>query len=183
MEMGVIFAGFGGQGVLLAGKVLARAGMDRGLEVTWLPSYGPEMRGGTANCTVVLSDQPIGSPIVDTPQALVALNAPSFDRFEPAVAKGGWVVYNASLVKRPPKREDVTNLPIPINDIAQQLGNSRVINMVALGALVRASGVVPLESVIEAMAYEMRERGRDRLIEINSQALRRGWEEAGSLLG
>jgi 2-oxoglutarate ferredoxin oxidoreductase subunit gamma len=183
MEMGVIFAGFGGQGVLLAGKVLARAGMDQDLEVTWLPSYGPEMRGGTANCTVVLSDQPIGSPIVDTPQALVALNAPSLDRFEPAVAEGGLVVYNSSLVKRSPKREDVRNLPVPINDIAQELGNPRVINMVALGALVRASGIVPLEAVIEAMAYEMRERGRDRLIEINSQALRRGWEEAESLLG
>lgn len=183
MELGVIFAGFGGQGILLAGKVLARAGMDQGLEVTWLPSYGPEMRGGTANCTVVLADQPIGSPIVDAPRALVAMNLPSLDRFEPRVAAEGLIVYNSSLIPRDPKREDVQGIPVPVNDIARELGNARVINMVALGALVRASGVVPLEAVVAAMAREMRERGRDRLIEINRQALERGFNEAEKLLG
>lgn len=100
MEFGVIFAGFGGQGILLAGKILARAGMEQGLEVTWLPSYGPEMRGGTANCTVVLSSRMIGSPIVDAPQALVALNLPSLDRFEPQVAPQGAIVFNSSLIRR-----------------------------------------------------------------------------------
>ena len=183
MELEVIFAGFGGQGILLSGKVLARAGMDQGLEVTWLPSYGPEMRGGTANCTVVLSDKPIGSPIVDAPGALVAMNLPSLDRFEPRVESGGVIVYNSSLISRDLKRDDVRGIPVPVNDIARELGNPRVINMVALGALLKASGVVPLEAAAEAMAHEMRERGRDRLIEINRQALERGWEEAERRLG
>ncbi|RLE30138.1 2-oxoacid:ferredoxin oxidoreductase subunit gamma [Candidatus Acetothermia bacterium] len=183
MELGVIFAGFGGQGILLSGKVLARAGMDQGLEVTWLPSYGPEMRGGTANCTVVLSDKPIGSPIVDAPGALVAMNLPSLDRFEPRVESGGVIVYNSSLISRDLKRDDVRGIPVPVNDIARELGNPRVINMVALGALLKASGVVPLEAAAEAMAHEMRERGRDRLIEINRKALERGWEEAERRLG
>ncbi|RLE28731.1 2-oxoacid:ferredoxin oxidoreductase subunit gamma, partial [Candidatus Acetothermia bacterium] len=107
MEKAVIFAGFGGQGILLAGKILARAGMNRGLEVTWLPSYGPEMRGGTANCTVVVADSQIGSPVVDNPEALVAMNAPSLDRFEGRVAAGGVIVVNSSLVKRAVKRHDV----------------------------------------------------------------------------
>lgn len=183
MELGVIFAGFGGQGILLSGKVLARAGMDRGLEVTWLPSYGPEMRGGTANCTVVLSDKPIGSPIVDAPGALVAMNLPSLDRFEPRVAPQGIIVYNSSLIPRSLERDDVTGIPLPVNDIARELGNPRVINMVALGALIRATGVVPLEAAVEAMAHEMRERGRDRLIEVNETALRRGFAEAEKHLG
>ncbi|HIE48244.1 TPA: 2-oxoacid:ferredoxin oxidoreductase subunit gamma [Candidatus Bipolaricaulota bacterium] len=183
MELGVIFAGFGGQGILLSGKVLARAGMDQGLEVSWLPSYGPEMRGGTANCTVVLSDKPIGSPIVDAPQALVAMNLPSLDRFEPRVEAGGLIVYNSSLISRDLARDDVKGIPVPVNDIARELGNVRVINMVALGALVRGSGVVPLEAVVTAMAHEMRGRGRDRLIEINKQALERGFAEAEKHLG
>jgi len=183
MELGVIFAGFGGQGILLSGKVLARAGMDQGLEVSWLPSYGPEMRGGTANCTVVLSDKPIGSPIVDAPQALVAMNLPSLDRFEPRVETGGLIVYNSSLISRGLARDDVKGIPVPVNDIARELGNVRVINMVALGALVRGSGVVPLEAVVAAMAHEMRGRGRDKLIEINEQALERGFAEAEKHLG
>ncbi|MCD6141670.1 2-oxoacid:acceptor oxidoreductase family protein, partial [Candidatus Bipolaricaulota bacterium] len=100
MERSVIIAGFGGQGVILAGKILAQAGMDHGLEVTWLPSYGPEMRGGTANCTVVLSEEPVGSPIVDEPTDLIAMNLPSLDKFEPMVAKGGTIVANRSLIER-----------------------------------------------------------------------------------
>ncbi|HAF70029.1 MAG: Pyruvate/ketoisovalerate oxidoreductase, gamma subunit [Acetothermia bacterium 64_32] len=183
MELGVIFAGFGGQGILLAGKVLARAGMDRGLEVTWLPSYGPEMRGGTANCTVVLADEPIGSPIVDAPQALVAMNLPSLDRFEGRVAKDGLIVYNSSLIPRALKRSDVRGIPVPANDIARQLGSPRTINMVALGALLRALGAVPLEAAEEAMAHELRARGRERLIEVNQRALARGFSEAGKYLG
>ncbi|NOX45239.1 MAG: 2-oxoacid:ferredoxin oxidoreductase subunit gamma [Caldiserica bacterium] len=178
MEKSVVFAGFGGQGILLAGKVLARAGMNRGLEVTWLPSYGPEMRGGTANCTVVVADAPIGSPVVDRPDALVAMNAPSLDRFEPRVAEGGVIVVNSSLVKRGIGRPDVRAIPVPANDIAAELGNPRVINMVALGALVRALAVVSLEDVVAAMEEELRGKGRDELIELNREALRRGFSEA-----
>lgn len=183
MEIGVIFAGFGGQGILLSGKVLARAGMDQGLEVTWLPSYGPEMRGGTANCTVMLSDHPIGSPIVDSPEALVAMNLPSLDRFEPRVAKDGVIVYNSSLISRALTRDDVQGIPVPVNDIARQLGNPRTINMVALGALLRAQAVVPLEAAVEAMAHEMRARGRENLVGINRTALERGYQEAEKHLG
>ncbi|MCR4391578.1 MAG: 2-oxoacid:acceptor oxidoreductase family protein [Candidatus Acetothermia bacterium] len=174
MEIGVIFAGFGGQGILLAGKVLARAGMDQGLEVTWLPSYGPEMRGGTANCTVILADEPVGSPIVDAPRALVALNGPSLDRFEPKVAPGGAVVVNSSLVPRPVRRKDVQGIPVPVNDIARELGEPRAINMVALGAVVRALGILPLQAVVQAMAEELGAKGRERLVEANRLALRRG---------
>jgi 2-oxoglutarate ferredoxin oxidoreductase subunit gamma len=178
MEKAVIFAGFGGQGILLAGKILARAGMNRGLEVTWLPSYGPEMRGGTANCTVVVADSPIGSPVVDNPEALVAMNAPSLDKFEARVAEDGIVVVNSSLIKRPLKRQDVRSILVPVNDIAMELGNPRVINMVALGALVRALGVVSLEDVQAAMEEELRGKGRDKLIALNREALRRGFSEA-----
>ncbi|MGY4707196.1 2-oxoacid:acceptor oxidoreductase family protein [Candidatus Bipolaricaulota sp. J31] len=182
MEKGVIFAGFGGQGILLAGKVLARAGMEQGLEVTWLPSYGPEMRGGTANCTVVVADSPIGSPVVDNPDALVAMNAPSLDKFEGRVVEGGVVVVNSSLVKRPVRRDDVRAIPVPANDIAAELGNPRVINMVALGALVRTLELVPLEAIEAAMEEELRGRGRERLIEVNREALRRGFAEAEKCL-
>ena len=182
MEIGVIFAGFGGQGILLSGKVLARAGMDRGLEVTWLPSYGPEMRGGTANCTVVLSDKPIGSPIVDAPQALVAMNLPSLDRFEPRVGAGGIIVYNSSLIHRDLARDDVTGIPVPVNDIARELGSPRVINMVALGALLRAQAVVPLQAAVEAMSHELQARGREKLVDVNRKALERGFAEAAKYI-
>jgi len=183
MQKEVIIAGFGGQGVLFAGQLLSYTALDEGKEVPWFPSYGPEMRGGTANCTVVLSDHPIGSPIVDAPQALVAMNLPSLDRFEGRVAKDGLIVYNSSLISRALKRSDVRGIPVPANDIARQLGSPRTINMVALGALLRALGAVPLEAAEEAMAHELRARGRERLIEVNQRALARGFSEAGKYLG
>jgi 2-oxoglutarate ferredoxin oxidoreductase subunit gamma len=182
MEKSVVFAGFGGQGILLAGKVLARAGMNEGFEVTWLPSYGPEMRGGTANCTVIVADRPIGSPVVDSPDALVAMNFPSLDKFEPRVVEGGTIVVNSSLVKRKVRRSDVTAIPVPTNEIAAELGNPRVVNMVALGALVRALGIVPLEAIETAMAEELRGRSRGKLVAVNREALRRGFGEAGKYL-
>ena len=139
MEKSFIFAGFGGQGVILAGKILAQAAADSGLQVTWLPSYGPEMRGGTANCTVVFSDEPIGSPVVDNPTALVAMNLPSLDRFERTVAEGGTILVNSSLIARPTERNDVRALSVRANDIAASLGNSKAANMVALGAVIKAT--------------------------------------------
>lgn len=174
MERAVVFAGFGGQGVLLAGKILARAAMDEGLEVTWLPSYGPEMRGGTANCTVVLSDAPIGSPIVESPDVLLAMNGPSLDRFEPRVARGGAVVVNSSLIARRPAREDVTVVALPANDLARELGEPRAANMVALGAVVRTLAVLPLDAVKKAMEAELGAKARGRLLEVNHAALERG---------
>jgi len=178
MERAVVFAGFGGQGVLLAGRILARAAMDAGLEVTWLPSYGPEMRGGTANCTVVLSDEPIGSPIVETPDVLLAMNGPSLDRFEPRVAKGGTVIVNSSLINRASERNDLRTVPLPANDLARELGETRVANMVALGAVVRALELLPLESVQEAMAAELGGKARERLVATNRAALERGYSSA-----
>ena len=175
MDNTFIFAGFGGQGVILAGKLLAQAGTDHGLEVTWLPSYGPEMRGGTANCTVVLSDEPIGSPVVDNPSALVAMNLPSLERFENAVLEAGTVVLNSSLVSRGVERSDVTELALPLNEMAASLGNSRAANMVALGALIKATGVVPIEVVKRAMVSMLGHKGSaSKLIRVNERALEAG---------
>lgn len=175
MEMGVIFAGFGGQGILLAGKVLARAAMEKGFEVTWLPSYGPEMRGGTANCTVVIADEPVGSPIVDSPHILVAMNGPSLERFGPRVAQGGAIVANSSLVPQKMEFKNVRTFWIPMNELAQELGEPRCANMVALGAVVKILGLFPVETAVAAMEEELGARGREKLVEVNRQALLRGY--------
>lgn len=175
MEHSVIIAGFGGQGVILAGKILAYAGMEQGLEVTWLPSYGPEMRGGTANCTVVLSEDPVGSPIVDEPTALVAMNLPSLDKFEPIVAKGGTIIVNRSLVERAVAREDVKVTSVPLNAVAAKLGSARAINMVALGAYIKATGVTPLQTVKAAMTKMLTKDGKGKFVPMNEQALEEGY--------
>lgn len=179
MERSVILAGFGGQGVILAGKILARAGMEHGLAVTWLPSYGPEMRGGTANCTVILSDDTIGSPIVDQSTALIALNQPSLEKFENTVAPDGDIIVNSSLIDRQLERSDVNVYYVNINDIARkQVGNARTINMVALGSYIKASDAVPLQVVKDAMANSMRESGKDEFIDMNERALEAGYNAA-----
>lgn len=175
MEKSFIFAGFGGQGVILAGKLLAQAGADYGLEVTWLPSYGPEMRGGTANCTVLLSDEPIGSPVVDNPTALVAMNLPSLDRFEKTVAEAGTILVNSSLITRPTERNDVRALSVPANDIAVSLGNSKAANMVALGAIIKATGIIPLELIKSTMVSMLSQKGSAKVIAVNQQALDAGY--------
>ena len=175
MEQSVVIAGFGGQGVILAGKILAQAGMNHGLEVTWLPSYGPEMRGGTANCTVVLSDEPVGSPIVDEPTVLVAMNRPSLDKFEPIVVNGGTVIVNTSLIERKAQRDDLNASYVPLNDLALEVGSTRAINMVALGALLKAVDVVPLQTVKATMAKMMEEGGKAKFVELNERALDRGY--------
>jgi 2-oxoglutarate ferredoxin oxidoreductase subunit gamma len=176
VEKSFVFAGFGGQGVILAGKLLAQSGADYGLEVTWLPSYGPEMRGGTANCTVVLSDESIGSPVVDNPTVLVAMNLPSLDRFENTVAAGGTIVVNSSLINRPVERNDVRVLNMPANDIALSLGNTQAANMVALGAVIKATKIIPLELIKSTMARMLSHKDSGRLIALNGQALDAGYE-------
>ncbi|NLW17622.1 MAG: 2-oxoacid:ferredoxin oxidoreductase subunit gamma [Firmicutes bacterium] len=143
----IILAGFGGQGVMLMGQMLAYAGMTEGKNVSWLPSYGPEMRGGTANCTVVVSDKPVGSPLITRPGILVAMNLPSLDKFEDNVKPGGLLVYNSSLISRPPKRDDIEVLAVPANEIANELGNDRIANMVVLGALLGKKPIVENESI------------------------------------
>jgi 2-oxoglutarate ferredoxin oxidoreductase subunit gamma len=175
MERSVIIAGFGGQGVILAGKILAQAGMDHGLEVTWLPSYGPEMRGGTANCTVVLSDEAVGSPIVDEPSALIAMNRPSLDKFEPMVAPRGVVIVNSSLVDRTTERDDLNATYLSLNDLAAAAGNPRTINMVALGAYLKASGALPLDVARQAMSRMLEETGKTKFIDANRCALEEGY--------
>jgi 2-oxoglutarate ferredoxin oxidoreductase subunit gamma len=136
MERSIIFAGFGGQGILFAGKILARAAMEEGREVVWIPSYGPEMRGGTASCTVIIGDEPIGSPVVDEADAAVVLNPPSHAKFAARVARGGLLVVNETLVGETSGRTDITELRIPCTRLAKDAGDDSLVSVVALGALV-----------------------------------------------
>ncbi len=151
MQTEVVIAGFGGQGVLFAGQILAFAGMDSGKEVTWMPSYGPEMRGGTANCTVIIADEEIGSPLVRHPKAAIIMNLPSLDKYEPMVASGGFLIANASLVNREVTRADINSLFVPANEIAESIGNRRLANIVLLGALLVKMPVLPLEAIKEGL--------------------------------
>lgn len=175
MQSEVIISGFGGQGTLYAGQVYAYAGMDEGRHVTWLPSYGPEMRGGTANCTVVISDEEIGSPSALHPRAVIALNLPSLDKYEPLVAPGGFLIVNQSMVNREPTRTDVHWLTIPANDIARELGNERAANMVLLGALEGNMKALPDGALERALAAHTAERLK-KFIGLNIEALHRGAE-------
>lgn len=169
----VIMAGFGGQGVMAMGMLLAYAGMKEGRHVSWMPSYGPEMRGGTANCAVVVSEAPIASPLVSEPTGVIAMNLPSIDKFEGRLVSRGVLVVNASLVHRPAARQDVRVIWVPATDIALELGSDRVANMVALGAYVAASGVVELETVATSLEKALPSH-RHHLIPLNRQALDRG---------
>jgi 2-oxoglutarate ferredoxin oxidoreductase subunit gamma len=176
----VIMSGYGGQGILLMGQLLCHAGMQEGLSVTWMPSYGPEMRGGTANCTVILSSERIGSPVTRYPCSLVAMNGPSLDRFEGTVKAGGLLVLNSSLAERPPQRTDLRVLTIPANKIAEECGTLQVTNMAALGAYLGGREIVALESVALALQRLIPEHRRE-LISANAAALRRGFAEGKAL--
>lgn len=171
----IIISGFGGQGVMLMGRLLAYAGMIEGKKVAWMPSYGPEMRGGTANCTVLISSKEIGSPIVSHPKILIAMNQPSLDKFEPDVSENGLIILNDSLIEREIKRNDVKVIRIPADDIAGKLGNSRAANMVVLGAYVKKSGVVKIETIFTALEKTLAGRNQ-KLIDINKKALKQGAE-------
>ena len=173
MKKSVIISGFGGQGALAIGKNLAEAGMTEGLYVTWAPSYGPEMRGGTANCSVVLSDEPIGSPVFNTSTELIALNEPSLAKFESGVLPGGTVFINSSVISEKIHREDLTAYYIPCNAIAVEIGNEKVANMVMLGAYVAATGAVKPET-IETMIQEMFAGAKAKFIPLNIEAFHRG---------
>lgn len=170
-------SGFGGQGILLMGQLLCYAGMHEGLQVTWMPSYGPEMRGGTANCTVMLSSNRIGSPVTRTPLSLVAMNKPSLDRFEQAVQPKGFLVINSSLIERDVNRRDLTVIRVPANQIAEKAGAVQVANMAALGAYVESRRIVSLDSVLGALRKVIPEH-RKELLSINEEALRQGAEVA-----
>lgn len=172
----IIIAGFGGQGVMSMGQLLTYAGMLEGKNVSWLPSYGPEMRGGTANCNVIISDDEVGSPIVTKASAVIALNRPSLDKFESAVVPGGLLLINSSLVDRKAERDDVEVVYVPANEIADELGNSRIANSVVLGAYLAkvGEGISP-KSIIEALKKVLGPSKQD-LIPLNEEALKRGAE-------
>jgi 2-oxoglutarate ferredoxin oxidoreductase subunit gamma len=173
MQTDVIIAGFGGQGVLFAGQLLSYAAMDAGKEVTWIPSYGPEMRGGTANCTVVIADEEIGSPMVRNPQAVIAMNLPSLDKYEDEVRTGGLLVINASMVNRVVRRTDIHTILIPANEIAESIGDRRMTNMVLLGGLLANLPILPLEAIERALQAHLPAR-HQKLLPSNYQALRQG---------
>ncbi|MCE5344203.1 MAG: 2-oxoacid:acceptor oxidoreductase family protein [Eubacteriales bacterium] len=173
MEKQLLIAGFGGQGVLLIGQMIAKAAMHEGREVSWMPSYGPEMRGGEANCAVVVSDEPIGSPLVSEPPVLVAMNKPSLVKFMPRMPAGGTLLYNSSLIEGVPLREDITVIAVPCNKIAEKLGNDRVANMVMLGAVQKATGVCTVEAMRDTLVDWLGAK-KASLIEINEAAMVEG---------
>jgi 2-oxoglutarate ferredoxin oxidoreductase subunit gamma len=177
MQTETILSGFGGQGALFAGMVLAYAGMASKKYVTWMPSYGPEMRGGTAHVTVIISDEEIGSPVIWHPSAAIILNNPSMEKYEPLVKEGGVLVFNSSLILATPVRSDIAYVSVPANDIASGLGNVRMANMVALGALVAVTSMLPLETVAQALRDHLPESKRT-MLKPNLQALQRGAELA-----
>jgi 2-oxoglutarate ferredoxin oxidoreductase subunit gamma len=180
MQEAFLIAGFGGQGVMFAGQLLAYAAMSEGLEVTWIPSYGPEMRGGTAHCYVVISDKPIGSPIVKHPQVVVVFNNPSFDKYEPLVAPGGVLARNASLISKASARTDITELPVPATALADEIGDLRLANVVLLGAVLAARPVIPLDVLKSALEEHIPAHHRDMLL-LNFEALNKGAAFASSL--
>jgi 2-oxoglutarate ferredoxin oxidoreductase subunit gamma len=173
MQTEIVFSGFGGQGALFAGQILAFAAMDAGKDVTWMPSYGPEMRGGTANCQVIVADEEIGSPLTRTPTAAVILNLPSLDKFEPLVVPGGVMVVNSSLVNRNVNRSDVKSIMIPAQEIAEEIGNRRLLNMVMLGALLEALPILPPGAIEQALDTHLPERHR-KFLKGNIEAIRQG---------
>lgn len=174
METSIVVAGFGGQGVLFAGQLLAYAGMDHGLNVTWFPSYGPEMRGGTAHCVVIISDGPIGSPIIERPDVAIVLNQPSFDKYESLVLPGGLLVVNSSLVNGRSRRTDIEELRVPANTLAEQAGTVKMLNVAAIGAMLAARPVVPLEVLEETLRSHLGQT-KQHLVEANLRVLREGF--------
>lgn len=177
MDMQLIIAGFGGQGVLLMGQLMAYAGMLDGREVSWMPAYGPEMRGGSANCSVVISDSPVGSPKVEDADVVIAMNRPSMELFEASVVPGGLMLYNSSLIDVKPTRTDIVAVPIDCNGIADSLGNSRVANMVMLGALMERTKPFDTELLVEALRHKLGAK-KEKLIPLNREAISRGMEAA-----
>ncbi len=169
----IILAGFGGQGILFAGKLLAYAGMLKGKNVSWLPSYGPEMRGGTANCHVILSDEEVASPIITSPTVVIALNLPSLDKFEDSTQPGGIVIYDSSLIERQVERKDVVSCPVPATQMATDMEKPTLANMIAIGRLLVQSDVLSLAEIEMAMEKCV-PAGKRSLVETNMNAIKAG---------
>jgi 2-oxoglutarate ferredoxin oxidoreductase subunit gamma len=179
MHEEVIISGFGGQGALFAGQLLTYTGMDAGWYVTWIPSYGPEMRGGTAHCVVIISSEAIGSPVERQPTACIVMNPPSMDKYEPLVKPGGLLVANSTLIRARSQRDDIEVLYVPANDLAAELGNVKMANVVLLGAMLGKREILPIDSVKQTLDAHIPER-RKHIIEPNKQALDRGVQYARS---
>jgi 2-oxoglutarate ferredoxin oxidoreductase subunit gamma len=178
MTSKILFAGFGGQGILFSGKFLAYEGLLEDRQVSWLPSYGPEMRGGTASCSVILSDSPIGSPIVNTPNILIAMNLPSYDKYENTVEKGGKVFVDSSLVARSAERDDVDTYFIPATRLASDNGMPTLANMIILGKVIKETGVMPLENVERTLKKVISAKRAD-MLELNLKAIKIGYDYEG----
>jgi 2-oxoglutarate ferredoxin oxidoreductase subunit gamma len=176
MQSEVMFAGFGGQGILLSGKILAHAAMEEGHEVAWVPSYGPEMRGGTAYCTVVISDRPIGSPVIKNPAHLVAMNRPSLEKFASEIKPRGIILINSSLISIEADRPDCDVFKVPATDLAKKLGNARAANVVAISAFVARSRIVSIETLKKCVENEFSRK--PKLIPMNMAAVEAGIEAA-----
>ena len=177
-ENQILIAGFGGQGLLFSGKVLAYAGLLEGRQLSWLPSYGPEMRGGTANCSVILSDEPVGSPIVQTPDILMVMNTPSLDKLEDSVQPGGKIFVDSSLIARSVRRTDVQAYYIPATQMAKDMGAPGLANMILLGLLVRETGCVSQDGLDTGLQKVIPARKAD-MLDINRAALKAGWDYQG----
>lgn len=174
MTSNILLAGFGGQGILFAGKALAKMAMDSSLQVSWLPSYGPEMRGGAANCSVIISDEEIGSPLVVNPDILIAMNLPSFDKFEPAVVSGGTVISDSTLVPKSSERSDISAYSIPATAMASDAGLTGMANVIILGYLLKLTGLFEYESFLSHMLAGI-PASKAALIEKNKKALELGY--------
>ena len=175
MYQGIRISGFGGQGVISAGVLLAQAGMMEGKEVSFFPAYGAEMRGGTANCSVVVASEEVSTPIVSSPDTAIVLNEPSLAKFEPMVKPGGLLIINSSLVNSKATRTDIKVLYVPCNEIAGELGNAKVMNMVAMGAFAAATGAISIDAVARALP-KVYKKLKPEVIELNVKALKRGAE-------
>jgi len=175
MYQGVIMSGFGGQGIISAGILLAYAGMLDGKFVTFFPAYGAEMRGGTANCSVVVSSEEVASPVVDRPDTVIVMNEPSLIKFEPSLKPGGLLLINSSLVSQKPNRKDIEIIYVPVNKIAEEIGTIKIANMVMLGAYCKKTGAVNLQSVIDSMP-KVFTRAKEEMLKKNEEALKRGAE-------
>ena len=169
-----LFAGFGGQGILFSGKLLAYKGLTDGKNVSWLPSYGPEMRGGTASCSVIISDDAVGSPIVSKPDVLIAMNLPSLDKYEDTVVSGGMIFVDSSLIERKVKRDDVKVFYIPATKLASDENLPGLANMIMIGHMIKHAGVMPYENVEKTMAKLVPAK-KQNLIELNIKAVELGY--------
>ena len=175
----ILFAGFGGQGILFSGKFLAYKGLMEDLQVSWLPSYGPEMRGGTANCSIILSDEPVGSPIVSNPDALIAMNRPSYDKYEPAVAPGGKIFVDSTLIGRKANRADVETYYIPATKMAADAGIPTLSNMIILGKILADNGTFDDEEKVMAALKKVISAKRADMLDVNLGAMRLGKNHQG----